>query len=129
MAEYKTGQRGLLMDFLRRNPDRQFTAREIAAQLPAAEISLSAIYRNLAALESAGLISRFAREGSREASYQYTQAEQCRNCLHMICTRCGRAFHAEPETADRLQAALSAGGFWLDRGKTVLYGLCGDCRK
>lgn len=130
MTGYKTRQRGLLMEFLRRNPDRQFSAKDIAAVLPATETSLSAIYRNLSALESVGLISRFTRGGSREIYYQYIQAEQCRNCLHMICTRCGKTVHAKKETADHLQTdVFAADGFRLDRCKTVLYGLCKDCKE
>jgi Fur family ferric uptake transcriptional regulator len=129
MAAYKTEQRSLLMEFLRQNPDRQFSAREIAGRLPALAISLSAVYRNLSALEAAGLIARFTREGSREIYYQYTQAEECRNCIHMICTKCGKTFHVASKIADRLQTdvRLSA-GFQVDRSKTILYGLCRDCR-
>ena len=129
MTGYKTEQRSLLMEFLQHNPDRQFSAREIAARIPSTEISLSAIYRNLSALESAGLISRFAKEGSREVYYQYTDAERCRNRIHLICTKCGKTLHAEPAMADRLQSeALTSAGFRVDRSKTVLYGLCRDCQ-
>ena len=129
MSGYKTAQRRRLMDFLQNNPDKQFSAQQIAANLPAPEISLSAIYRNLSVLESAGLISRFAKEGSREVFYQYTQAERCRNRIHLICTKCGKTLHAEPAMADRLQSeALTSAGFRVDRSKTVLYGLCKDCQ-
>ena len=117
------------MDFLQDNPDKQFSAQQIAANLPAPEISLSAIYRNLSALESDGLISRFVKEGSREVYYQYTQAERCRNRIHLICTKCGKTLHAETNMADRLQLdAFASADFQIDRGKTVLYGLCKDCR-
>jgi len=117
------------MDFLQNNPDKQFSAQQIAANLPAPEISLSAIYRNLSVLESAGLINRFVKEGSREVYYQYTQAERCRNRIHLICTKCGKTLHAEPAMADRLQSeALTSAGFRVDRSKTVLYGLCKDCQ-
>ena len=129
MSGYRTEQRRRLMGFLQSNPDRQFSAQQIAANLPAPEISLSAIYRNLSALESAGLISRFVKEGSREVYYQYTQAEPCRNRIHLICTKCGKTLHAEPDMADRLQSdAFTSADFEIDRGKTVLYGLCKDCR-
>jgi len=129
VSGYKTAQRRRLMDFLQNNPDKQFSAQQIAANLPAPEISLSAIYRNLSVLESAGLINRFVKEGSREVYYQYTQAERCRNRIHLICTKCGKTLHAEPAMADRLQSeALTSAGFRVDRSKTVLYGLCKDCQ-
>ena len=129
VSGYKTAQRRRLMDFLQNNPDKQFSAQQIAANLPAPEISLSAIYRNLSVLESAGLINRFVKEGSREVYYQYTQAERCRNRIHLICTKCGKTLHAEPAMADRLQSeALTSAGFRVDCSKTVLYGLCRDCQ-
>lgn len=129
MSGYKTAQRRRLMDFLQNNPDKQFSAQQIAANLPAPEISLSSIYRNLSVLESAGLINRFVKEGSREVYYQYTQAERCQNRIHLICTKCGKTLHAEPAMTDRLQSeALTTAGFWVDRSKTVLYGLCKDCQ-
>ena len=116
------------MEFLQRNPDRQFSARQIAAELPAPEISLSAIYRNLTALESAGLIARSTKEGSREIYYQYTQSEQCRNCIHLVCLKCGKTLHAEGRTAENLQTdVFASAGFQIDRGKTVLYGICREC--
>ena len=74
-----------VMGFLQRNPDRQFSAQQIAESLPAPKISLSAIYRNLTALEGAGFINRFTKEGSREIYYQYIQSEHCRDCIHLIC--------------------------------------------
>jgi len=129
MHDYRTEQRRWLMEFLQDNPDKQFSARQIAASLPVPEISLSTIYRNLSALENAGQISRFVKEGSREIYYQYTHAEQCRNRIHLICIKCGKMLHAEPDMADRLQKdVFVSAGFQIDRSKTILYGLCKNCR-
>ncbi len=128
MSNYKTKQRDSLINFLQQNPDRQFSAKVIADNLTSPKISISAVYRNLASLESAGLIRRFSREGSREIYYQYTKASQCMNCIHMICTKCGKTFHANIKTADRLRSdTLKNDGFCLNISKTVLYGLCCDC--
>lgn len=128
MAAYKTEQRGQLMDFLQRNPDRQFSAQQIAESLPAPKISLSAIYRNLTALEGAGFINRFTKEGSREIYYQYIQSEHCRDCIHLICMKCGKTIHMEPEITDRLLAdTFETNGFQINRQKTVLYGVCSSC--
>lgn len=129
MAEYKTEQRRRLMDFLMQTPDRQFSAKQIAEHLPAPQISISAIYRNLTSLENAGLITRFVKEGSREIYFGYTQAPGCQDCIHMICTKCGKTLHAEQGIADRLQCeTFESADFQLDRTKTVLYGICKDCK-
>lgn len=128
MAAYKTEQRGQLMDFLQRNPDRQFSAQQIAESLPASRISLSAIYRNLTALEGAGFINRFTKEGSREIYYQYIHSEHCRDRIHLICMKCGRTIHMGQEITDRLLTDIfEANGFQINRQKTVLYGVCSSC--
>lgn len=128
MATYKTEQRERLMDFLQHNPDRQFSARQIADSLPEPKISLSAIYRNLISLESAGAINRSTREGSREIFYQYIQTEQCKSSIHMICIKCGKTLHMQGEITARLLADVyKANEFQISRQKTVLYGLCSSC--
>lgn len=128
MIAYRTEQRGRLIEFLQRNPDKRFSAQQIAENLPAPEISLSAIYRNLAALESAGFINRFTKEGSREIYYQYIQAEQCQGCIHLICMKCGKTLHMEREITDQLLTdVFDSKGFQISRQKTVLHGICKSC--
>ena len=88
------------------------------------------MYRNLAELESEGQIRRMSREGSREVYYQYTGSEACKDSLHLKCKKCGRTFHMdEEETRTLLDAIDRLEGFTVDRGDTVLYGVCQDCRE
>ena len=96
MPRYTTRQREALLDYLSRHPDQPLTVREIAAGVEPDGVSLSAVYRNLAELEAAGLIRRESRPGSREAVVQYVGAENCRGHLHLTCTRCGRTVHLLP---------------------------------
>lgn len=56
MPRYTTRQREALLDYLSRHPDQPLTVREIAAGVEPDGVSLSAVYRNLAELEAAGLI-------------------------------------------------------------------------
>lgn len=127
MNEYMTRQRRLLYDFLAQRADRRFTAREAADAL-SDEISRSAVYRNLAALEREGLITRSVPDGSREIYYQYLRCGDCRERIHLTCTSCGGSFHMEEAHAERLLKTLSEEmGFRLNKTKTVLYGVCEDC--
>lgn len=64
MPRYTTRQREALLDYLSRHPDQPLTVREIAAGVEPDGVSLSAVYRNLAELEAAGLIRRESRPGS-----------------------------------------------------------------
>ena len=127
MSKYMTRQRKALFAFLGAHADELLSAREIADAL---DVSLSAVYRNLAELESEGVLRRGGLNDAREATYQYIGAAACRDCLHLSCTKCGRTFHMSAVGAERLQRdALRSDEFRIDRGETVLYGICRECRK
>ena len=71
MAKYLTRQRKRLLEYLSEHTDEQISARQIAEDLAADQISISAVYRNISALEEEGLLKRSVREGTREVFYQY----------------------------------------------------------
>lgn len=130
MSKYSTQQRKALLHYLSEHPDEHLSTRQIAQALAAEKISLSAVYRNLAALEAEGKVRRCARPGTREVFYQYTDAAPCKGVLHMTCTQCGQTVHLSEQTAARLTAQLDEReGFSLDCGETVLFGVCRNCRK
>ena len=129
MPRYTTRQREALLDYLSRHPEQPLTVRETAAGVEPDGVSLSAVYRNLAELEAAGLIRRESRPGSREAVVQYVGAENCRGHLHLTCTRCGRTVHLSSAAASLLTGMAAGEGFSLDLTRTALYGLCPRCRQ
>lgn len=127
--KYDTQQRERLIAFLKRHPDQQLSVREIAQGLCTQQISLSAVYRNLSQMESAGLLCKSIKPGSRETCYQYIGAPDCQSHLHMSCSRCGKTFHMDPEHTRRMARAMSElDRFELDISHTVLYGICQNCR-
>ena len=85
MARYLTRQRKQLLEYLSEHTDEQMTARQIADALTAESISISAVYRNLSALEEEGILKRSIRENTREVYYQYIAAEECKDSLHLSC--------------------------------------------
>lgn len=129
ISGYKTEQRKQLYAFFAKHPDEPYSAGEIAAALSTqSTISLSAIYRNLAALADNGQIRRFIKDGSREAFYQFVHGESCQDSIHLTCTECGKTFHMSKSVADFMQDGLSeTDGFQIDKIKTVLYGVCKHC--
>jgi len=130
MAPYNTKQRKILSDFLEKNADKQFTAEEISEALISEGISKSAVYRNLADLESEGKVHRIAKEGERKLYYQNTGACECRDELHLSCKKCGKTIHMDHETAEKLIEGLEGlQSFSVDKHDTILYGTCGECRK
>ena len=129
MPKYVTRQRKTLLDYLSAHADEQLSAQEIAAALAEDGVSLSAVYRNLAELETEGRLRRTARGSGREAVYQFIGADECRGCLHLQCKRCGRTFHMDAAGAEQLKNVVEkTEGFALDKGDTVLYGVCEICR-
>lgn len=82
MAKYLTRQRKRLLEYLSEHTDEQMSARQIADALAADEISVSAVYRNLSALEEEGLLKRSVREGTREI---FSNTSLLRNA-RTVCT-------------------------------------------
>lgn len=128
MQAYMTQPRKRLLTYLHKHADETLSAGQISEELP--EISVSAVYRNLAALEKDGAVRKVAKAGTREVFYQYTQAEACKDQLHLSCKKCGRTFHMdEAESRTLLASIAQVDGFAVDREETVLYGVCRGCQK
>ena len=126
MQAYMTQPRKRLINYLHEHADETLTAGQISRELP--EISVSAVYRNLSALEQDGTVRRVAKAGSREVFYQYMKAEACRDHLHLSCKKCGKTFHMdEAETEALLSSIAKLDGFTVDSSETVLYGVCEGC--
>lgn len=130
MAEYQTKQRQVLLDFLSQNADETVSAKQIAAALGDDKISMSAVYRNLAALEDAGKIRRVTKPGSRNVFFQLIGGEHCAERIHLSCKKCGRMYHMDSDSTERLIQGISkTNQFAIDRSDTVLIGLCAACQR
>ena len=129
MSIYNTKQRRALLAFLEEHPDELLTARQMADALAEKQISLSAVYRNLAQLEAEEKVRRSAKSGSHEAFYQYLDAKGCKGALHMSCVKCGKTFHMADSNAALFAKHLAQNEqFTLDVADTILYGICSDCK-
>lgn len=134
MKSYETEQKKLLEALFCANPDRFYTVEEIATILRAdsddVKCSVSTVYRLISRLSEEGIVHKHARDGSRKFYYQYVSAEACRDHLHLKCEGCGRLYHMDDETSERvLRDVLSSSGFSVDEAKTVLSGICSSCRR
>ena len=128
MAKYLTRQRRQLVGFLEQHTDELLTAQDISQALDG--ISVSAVYRNLSAMEEEGLLKRSVRENTREAFYQYIAAPSCKDSLHLSCRVCGKSIHlGEKEAEQLLHSTLESTGFQIDKTETILYGVCADCQQ
>lgn len=130
MSVYSTKQRTVLLDFLKKHADEVFSADRIADDLKDEGISLSAIYRNLSALEAEGKVQRVTKGGSRKTFYRYKAADECKEHIHLSCSKCGKTYHMPlPATNTLIDNVKQNTDFEIDRTETVLYGVCGECKK
>ena len=128
MPKYLTKQRKLLLEYLSQHTDESISAAQIAEAL-SEQISVSAVYRNLADMESEGKLRRVAGGGSREAVYQYIDERKCKSALHLSCKKCGKTVHMQKQIADELvDSVAQSDDFVIDKGDTVIYGLCAACQ-
>jgi len=108
-----------------KHPDEFFTPRQIYSEIGSEAISLSAVYRNVAAMEQDGLLAR--HDIGRERAYRFTAC--CKGDIHIVCENCGKVTHLPKELASLVSSRLNGDGFTLDKSKTVLYGICSECNK
>ncbi len=133
---YKTSGRERLLRFLSDHPDTPYTVDELAASLyPAGKSSL---YRQLSELVADGTVRRDRddrygtqrEDGGRPAAavYRYIGRADCARHFHLQCVTCGRLLHLDCHlTADLLSHIQSDHHFFVDMGKSVLYGVCETC--
>ena len=125
---YMTSQRKLLYETLEKHRDKAFTADEITA-LVGNTTSRSAVYRNLASLEKQGLVKKTTAVGSNKTLYRYTGSKECKDHLHLECSKCGKTYHLKvPTTNAVIESVMQDADFQIDRCCTVLYGICVNCR-
>lgn len=130
MSSYHTRQRKILLAYLGEHPDELLSVRQIAQALQDEKISLSAVYRNLSQLEEEEKIRRSTKRGVQESLYQYIDVDGCKGMLHMICMKCGRAFHMADDNAALFAKHLALREkFVLDTRETILYGICSTCEE
>lgn len=128
---YQTTQRVQLYHFLKQHPHSYFTVKQLAQALAetGADISISAIYRNLSQLSKNGSIKKTVSKDHREVFYRYTDSSMCRNEIHAVCTVCGKLFHLRHSLSEHLQQQLILqNDFLLDKSKTIISGICKECQ-
>lgn len=129
MPKYVTKQRKILIEYLSQHIDESLSAYQIAQAL-SEQISRSAVYRNLSAMEAEGKVKRLAGGSGREAVYRYSDAPACTGSLHLSCKKCGKTVHMQKQIADTLIDSVAENDhFSIDKGDTVIYGVCAGCQQ
>ena len=133
MPEYKTKQKEILLECLDSNKSIHMTAADISEHLKANghPLGMSTVYRQLDKLVAAGLVRKYIIDENSSACYQYIgESGVCSEHFHLKCNVCGRLLHTDCEFMKQIARHMKEHhDFEVDLSKTLLYGVCGDCRK
>ena len=129
---YRTRAQEELLNFLKTEPGRHYTAAEIREHFAGQDhpIGTATIYRQLERFVSEGCVRRYVVGPGTCACYAYAGDSQGTQHFHCRCDVCGRLIHLNcDELAEIRTHLLARHGFAWDSGKTVFYGVCDQCRK
>ncbi len=128
MIKYQTEQRKILLDLLEESGHRTFCVNDIHRELAYTNISISAIYRNLAELEKQGLVCKVNDKKRNGAFYQYVDPNSCKGVIHLKCQECQATFHLNRHVSQMIIGLASdEHNFFVDNSSAVLYGKCDNC--
>lgn len=130
--KYNTRQRDVVAALFCQSRGSCLTAREVIERLSVGDepIGEATIYRCLARLTDEGVLRRFVADKGDAASYQYNGCDEQHEHFHLKCVKCGRIIHMDCGFMSEMSGHIrDSHDFVVDNGKTVLYGLCGDCRR
>ena len=129
---YRTRAQEELLKFLKSAPGRHLTAAEIKAHFEAEEnpIGTATIYRQLERFVEDGCVRKYILGPGEHACYAFADdRDDCASHFHCKCEMCGELIHMDCIELKEIQAhLLGHHGFALDAGRTVLYGVCEQCR-
>ncbi|MBP9989022.1 MAG: transcriptional repressor [Ruminococcus sp.] len=129
---YTTRQGELILSLLKNQAGKHFTAEEIMNSLSQAghPVGKATIYRHLDKLIKIGQVRKYIVDEGSSACYEYLSSTQdCHRHYHLKCSVCGKLIHMECEYLDEVAShVLSHHGFVVSPEKTVLYGICRQCR-
>jgi len=127
---YQTKQKSVIYDFFAKNPERQYSAKEVFENIrESEEIGESTVYRLIKKLTEDGEIRRFSGKDVKSVVYQYADKnEKCHEHFHLKCVNCGVLTHLDCGIVKDFEKHLgSHHGFSVDHMKTVIYGQCAQC--
>lgn len=129
---YKTKQKSRVLDFLKSNMSRQLSINEIIDGVCGDGVTgKSTIYRQISKMVEDGTLLRMHGEDSKSVIYQYMgEGTHCGEHFHLKCTECGRLIHLDCHHLENIGMHIQEEHkFLIDMKKTVLYGICDNCRK
>ena len=130
MEGYRTRQRELILEYLRKSQGQHLSAEELSDYLKqqGSPVGRSTVYRCLERLVEQGVVRKYYLGEGQGACYQYAKDQGCGQHFHLKCVSCGKLIHVQCDYLNQVSShVLEHHGFTIDHTKTVLYGLCAEC--
>ena len=125
-TEYKTRQRELITELFINNPNRQFSAND-TAEIMNGKIGKSTVYREISRLCDEGFLRKYP--GSDGLTMYQLSGKDCHGHFHLKCTNCGKIVHLDCLMMNDICSHITFHhGFDIDISKTMLFGICEDCK-
>lgn len=132
-GEHITKQGKVVLECFENNSQKHLTAEDVSDILKTNgnAVSTATIYRQLDRLSAQGFIRKYISSPDEPACYQYSEKHNvCTNHFHLKCVICNNLFHVSCEYLDKLDEHINEHhGFSVDNTRTVLYGVCRECKK
>ncbi|MGM9619048.1 MAG: Fur family transcriptional regulator [Oscillospiraceae bacterium] len=126
---YATHQHKAILACIEQRRQGCFTAAELAETLRQSgeKVGLATIYRQLEKLEKTGVVQRI--DTDEGACWQCCEQAD-HDCFLLKCERCGRITHVDcAQLGPLYRHVRQEHHFAVNPRRTMLYGLCGDCRE
>lgn len=133
-TQYRTRHRDELLEYMEQVADGHFTVHDVCEYFRGTgrTIGTTTVYRQLEKMVDEGLVAKYIIDANSAACFEYLgKRDHCHEeiCFHCKCERCGKLIHLHCEELLGIRAHLEEDhGFRLTSTRTVLYGLCEDCR-
>ena len=127
---YITRQQKAVLACLRARQGSCVSAQELADALHenGERVGVATVYRQLERLEQTGCVHKVLTEDG--AFYRYCPEGERGDCFLLKCERCGNIAHMDCAHLAPLYRHLETDhDFSVDPRRTMLYGVCGACRK
>ena len=124
---YKTETHKNILEFLRANKEKSFSAEEIFSNISKDGKGKSTVFRQLAKLSETSEIKRLVSSHNRSVRYQYVDKKHCGTHLHLKCSSCGKLIHLDNDFTVFFEKSIkSAKSFSIDVN-TLIPGICEKC--
>ena len=132
MSHRNTRQKALILKTLSESKNH-LTAEEIIDILKNNEekVGRATVYRYLKELEESGRVRKYSLGEKGCACYQFVgDGSECHEHYHLMCEGCGKLEHIESDVIKSFsESALKKFGFEIDKGRTIFYGICKNCKE